>query len=780
VTRVADRNTVVLLRRIWPNTALATVRFAALIFACVSIVPSLPANLGLGVSWRLAGSAGIVLLVMVYVTVFLRRRTFLVEPAVVAALLVVIGSSREDPEAIIGLSMGALTLLSMHSTFGLAIARVALIVVAMLSSIAISPAAQAAGLAWRAEQNVALVPILTMMALLNTAMNVLLQRQQRAAAREALLAEAGLGLVNVTDLHEVRRVVGDALHALCAQWPGHPVLVVRRAPESAVDEIALGTTPGLAGVTMPAEVVSGLPDTMTLLDDDRQAALHALAGGAHTWHGMGIADERHGLLVLVAGRRIPPALCDGLRAMATYWSLAETNCRVHAELGRQADSDQLTSLYNRRGFLQLLAAARRSAEGASVDALLMVDLDDFKHVNDSYGHAAGDGLLMEIADRIARAAGPAGWPARLGGDEFVVLLTGLPDVEAADRAAERLREDLLQPVHLTEATVSVGASIGIAIATPELTAGDLMRCADIAMYSAKAKGKNRVERFTPERHGSIERIRRLEEHLAHAVARNEIRVHYQPRIDIATGRCIGMEALTRWHDQVIGTVEPATFIPLAVRTGQIKELGAHVVRTACEQLSVWRRHADLRELTMSVNMAAPQLYDSASVDVIHNALRDTGVPADRLILDLTGEPAIDVDRAVGTLTALADLGVRIALDDFGAGSLSVTALRVIPVHQVKIDGSLIAERHPADDAMVQIIVALSDAMGIETVAECVETVEQAEAMRHAGVTAAQGFLFARPMAAEDATAWLAHHSLGAAPSLATPREANVNLPGAPG
>jgi diguanylate cyclase (GGDEF)-like protein len=758
----------VLLRRVWPDTALAKVRFAALVFACVTVVPSLRANPDIDATWQLAGSAGLVLLLTLHVTTFLRRRTFLLEPALVAVLLVVIGSSREDPEAIIGLCLGALTLLSMHSMFSLAIARLVLIVAAMMTSIAMSPSAQAVGLTWHADQYVALVPALTLTALLNTAVNVLLQRQERAAAREALLAQTGLDLINLTDLDEVRRVVVRALRSLCAEWPDHPVLVARRTPEGAVVEVALGTAPaprseavghvtGLAGVTVPAEVVSGLSNTLTLLDDDQEAALNAVAGGAHRWRGLAFVDESDGPLVFVAGRRDPLALSDSLGTMATYWSLAESNCRVHAELGHHAVTDQLTSLYNRRWFLQQLAAARTSTDGTSIDALLMVDLDDFKHVNDSYGHAAGDALLVEIADRIARVAGPTGWPARLGGDEFVVLLTGLPDAEAVDQTAERLREDLLQPVNLPDATVSVGASIGIAIAEHELTAGDLMRCADIAMYAAKAKGKNRVERFSPERHGSIERVRRLEEHLAHALDRDEISVHYQPCIDITTGRCLGMEALARWHDHAIGPVEPATFIPLAVRTGQIKQLSAHVLRVACEQLAAWRRDADLRDLTMSVNVAAPQLYDPGTVDVVRNVLRDTDVPAGRLVLDLTGEPAIDLNRAVGVLTALAELGVRIALDDFGAGALSITALRAIPVHQIKIDGSLIADRHPADEAMVQIIVAVSDTFGIETVAECVETDEQAEVMRQAGVTGAQGFLFARPMPAEDATAWLTRH-----------------------
>jgi diguanylate cyclase (GGDEF)-like protein len=655
--------------------------------------------------------------------------------------------------------MGALILLSMHSSVRHAAARAIPVIAALMGSIALSPAAHTQGLSWRADQNFAVVPMLIMMALLNGAVNVLLQRQQSTAAREALLARTGLRLVNVTDPNEVRRVAGAALRTLGEEWPDLPTLVVRREGDRAEVEVATGVHRGVEGDAVPLRAVDGLSTSLTPLDGAQHAALGAVVDGVRSWHGMAFGDDGDDRSILIAGRSIPVAMSDGLRAIATYWSLAETNCRVHAELGHRADSDQLTALHNRRWFLQRLAAARSVPDGTSCDALLMIDLDDFKQINDVYGHAAGDGVLVAIADRITRAAGSTGWPARLGGDEFAVLLTGLQNPAAAQQAAERLREDLLQPVRLSEATVRVGASIGIAIATADLTAGDLLRCADIAMYSAKAKGKNRVERFTPDRYGSIEHLRRMEEHLAHALDRDEISVHYQPRVDIATGRCLGMEAMARWHDQVLGPIAPATFIPLAVRTGQIKELGAHVLRSACEQLAIWRREAGWRDLTMSVNVSAPQLYDATVADVVRQTLRDTGVPVDRLILDLVGEPVIDLNRAIGTLTALADLGVRIALDDFGEGSMSIAALRTLPVQQIKIDQSLTTGRHPADQAMVQIIVATAGTMGIETVAECVETYEQSAAMREAGVTAAQGFLFAPPMPAEDATAWLARQPL---------------------
>ncbi|HYN97607.1 MAG TPA: EAL domain-containing protein [Pilimelia sp.] len=763
-----------LLRRLRPDTALAKARLAGLLFAVASSAPNITQTYpGAGGTRQLVGSVAMAALVALYLVTYLRQRTFLIEPVIVATLIVAGGSSQRDPDAVIALCMGSLTLFSMHSSMRQAVVRLVLVIGALLVSVGISPAAHDLGMTWYAEQNITLMPMLIVMALLNAGVNLLLQRQQRAAARESLLARTGLDLINLTDLAEVRTIAERRFAEVCADWPGHTVLVARRQSGTAVVETAVSTSRDQTGTVASRDLtgtvasrdltgtvlpLTGLPTegttTLTALDEASSQALDAAIGG-RTWSGMAFGGEDDERALLVSGSTIPAAMADALRTMATYWSLAEVNCRTHAELGHRADSDQLTTLYNRRWFLQRLAAAREEAtDGTSLNALLMIDLDDFKQVNDVYGHAAGDELLVQIADRITRAAGTTGWPARLGGDEFALLLTGLSDDAAVDRAAEALRESLLASVRLPDGSVTVGASIGIAIATPDLSAGDLMRCADIAMYSAKAKGKNRVERFTPAHHGSVAQLRRMEEHLAYAISRDEITVHFQPRVDLSTGRCLGLEALARWHDRAIGPVPPATFIPLAIRTGYIKVLGAHVLRTACERLADWHTDPSQRHLTMSVNVAAPQVYDPGFVDTVRRVLADSGVPAGRLILELTDEPAIDVDRAKGALTALAATGVRIALDDFGTGNASFTALRSFPVHQLKIHETLVAGASPTDHAMLQIVVAASVVLGLETVAECVETREQVDALLAAGVTMGQGFLFAHPMPAEAVTRWL--------------------------
>jgi diguanylate cyclase (GGDEF)-like protein len=742
------------------DTALSKARFAGLIFACASSAPNVSATYpGAGRTWQLVGSLAMASLLALYVITFVRRRTFSTEPAVVAALIVVGGSSLTDPDAVIALTMGALTLLSMHSTIRQAVVRLVLLVAALLTSIAVSPAAHDLGLSWYAEQNITLIPMLTVMALLNAAVPLLLLRQQEAAGREALLARAGLELINLTDPDDVRAVAGRTFMSLCAEWPRHKVLVVRVRDGSAIVEAA--TRDDLMNRAVPAVSVLGTDaTTLVPLDEAARRALDAVAGEQRRWWGMAFGGEDDDRFLLVGGPEVPAALSDALRSMATYWSLAESNCRTHAELRHRADSDQLTALYNRRWFLERLAAARdESADQAGINALMMIDLDDFKQVNDVYGHAAGDGLLMEIADRITRTAGTTGWAARLGGDEFALLLTGLPGPEAADRAAEALRESLLAPVRVPEGTVSAGASIGIAIATPDLTAGDLMRCADIAMYSAKAKGKNRVERFTPEQHGSVAHIRRIEEHLTQAIDKDEILVHYQPRVDLRSGRCVGLEALARWHDASLGPVPPAAFVPLAVRTGYIKPLGDHVLRVACERLAAWRTDPAWHELTLSVNVAAVQLYDPSYPESVRRVLDDTGVPAESLILEITGEPVIDLDRAGPSLTAITALGVRIALDNFGAEGTSFAALRAFPVHQLKIDPKLVSGDGTTDRAMVELIVAASVVFEAHTVAVGVETEEQAHLLRDAGVGSAQGYLFAAPMPADDLPAEMArtHH-----------------------
>ena len=332
--------------------------------------------------------------------------------------------------------------------------------------------------------------------------------------------------------------------------------------------------------------------------------------------------------------------------------------------------------------------------------------------------------------------------ARFGGDEFALLLTGLDRPDHADEVADRLRR------------VTVTASIGLAGATPKLTAGDLMRCADIAMYSAKAKGKNRVERFTESGHGEIAQLRLLEEHLAHAVERGEIVLHYQPHIDLRTGRCAGAEALARWQHPNLGLLPPGTFIPLAERTGHVA-LGNHVLASACRQMADWSGRPGADGLRLAVNVAPRQLDDPRFADTVVAVLEDSGLPAPQLTLEITESELIDERNARVQLQRVADAGVRIAIDDFDTGYASLASLRSFPVHQLKIDRSFLAQGDELRaDEMFRLVISVGEILDLEIVAEGVETEQQAEVVRHAGVPLAQGYLFARPMPAAEVPSWL--------------------------
>jgi EAL domain-containing protein (putative c-di-GMP-specific phosphodiesterase class I) len=331
---------------------------------------------------------------------------------------------------------------------------------------------------------------------------------------------------------------------------------------------------------------------------------------------------------------------------------------------------------------------------------------------------------------------------------------------------------MLAPIVLPAATVTVGASIGVALAAPELTAGDLMRCADIAMYSAKARGKNRVERFTGAKHGAVAHLRRMEEHLPRAVDRGEISVRYLPIVDLRTGRCLGMEALARWTHPTIGEIPPATFIPLAGRAGHLMSIGRHVLHTACTQVATWRSDPAMAQLSLSVNVAPAQLYDPSFVELVTHALRGSGLPADRLTLDITDIARFEPDRCRRTLTELTDRGVRLAIDDFGQDSASFAILRSFPVHQLKIDSSVVSGGEVVDAPMLRIAVTAAEALGIEPVAEGVETLEQARTVCDAGVLAGQGALYATPLAAAEVPAWHAAQgrpSVGASASASDDR-----------
>jgi diguanylate cyclase (GGDEF)-like protein/PAS domain S-box-containing protein len=423
---------------------------------------------------------------------------------------------------------------------------------------------------------------------------------------------------------------------------------------------------------------------------------------------------------------------------------------LEQKLTFQAFHDPLTRLANRSLFRERVEHAldRRKL---SDTAVLFIDLDNFKTINDSLGHAAGDHVLVETAHRLRSALRTEDTAARLGGDEFAVLLEDA-DVTAAARVAERIRSALGVPFWVLGQEVYISASIGIAVYDQGETAGELLRNADVAMYTAKSKGKSRFEIFEPQMHDAVMARLGLEAELRRAIDRQEFVVYYQPIVRLSTGEVIGAEALVRWQHPTRGLVLPMEFIPLAEETGLIVPLGAWILRQACHQLADWQRMRGGGEpFVMNVNLSSRQLVRDVIADEVAAAVDESGIRASWLVLEVT-ETVLMADPviAAAALGHIRDLGVRVALDDFGSGYSSLSHLRRFPIDIVKIDKSFVDDvaGDGAESAIARGIIELGRAMKIQTVAEGIEVDEQAETLRSLGCELGQGFYFSEAVTPE--------------------------------
>jgi diguanylate cyclase (GGDEF)-like protein len=384
-----------------------------------------------------------------------------------------------------------------------------------------------------------------------------------------------------------------------------------------------------------------------------------------------------------------------------------------------------------------------------VAAALFIDLDNFKDINDTLGHSGGDQLLVEIASRLQGAIRQQDTVGRLGGDEFVVLTEG-SEPGGALRLAERILAVLSVPVTIQGGDVpfTVTASIGVAEGNRQ-TPEELLRDADIALYRAKAAGKERAISFVPAMLDAVHDHRNLEVDLQTALAERQYLLEYQLTIDLSTGEFAGVEALLRWNHPDRGMVQPAAFVPTLETTGMITSVGSWVLHEACRQGARWQGRGF--RMSMSVNVSARQLERDRIVRDVQGALSATGFDPGLLILELTETTLMrDVQATVTLLNSLKALGVRIAIDDFGTGYSSLAYLRQLPIDVLKIDRSFVAglEESGESAAVIHTLVQLGKVLELETVAEGVETVEQHEWIRSEGVDVAQGFLFARPTDAE--------------------------------
>jgi diguanylate cyclase (GGDEF)-like protein/PAS domain S-box-containing protein len=421
--------------------------------------------------------------------------------------------------------------------------------------------------------------------------------------------------------------------------------------------------------------------------------------------------------------------------------------QLQDQLTHQALHDPLTGLANRtllhERLVHALARAVRSGEGV---ALLFVDLDDFKLVNDSLGHDVGDRLLIAVADRLRACVRPADTVARLGGDEFAILLEGAGDDDAAD-IAERIQAALESAVDLGHAPVRVHASIGIAHhhdGPPD--AGHLLRKADMAMYAAKRQGKGGYAIFAPAMQAAVTERLELDAELRHALDIEQFRLQYQPIFQLAHEEIVGFEALLRWNHPDRGPMQPDRFIPVLEESGLIVPVGQWVLRQACAQAARWQAQSQ-RALSISVNVSPRQLRHPDFTDHVVQALAEACLPPSSLVLEITeGVMVTDVEQTIDKLHTLEKLGVRIAVDDFGTGYSSLRYLQTLPVNSVKIDRSFVAQIQdgPQQAALAEAIVKVGQALHLTIVAEGIETAEQLDCLRRIGCEYGQGYYFAKP------------------------------------
>ena len=453
---------------------------------------------------------------------------------------------------------------------------------------------------------------------------------------------------------------------------------------------------------------------------------------------------------------IPGAPIPATRLVGSITDITERR-DLEEQLRHQALHDSLTGLPNRALVLdraeRMLAAARRTHGSAS---LLFIDLDNFKEVNDGFGHATGDELLAAVAARLRRVTRDTDTVARLGGDEFVVLVENGSLADSSGLLAERVQDVLRPPFNLGGREYLVSASIGIAT-TSDGTAENLLQEADVAMYKAKSSGKNCCVSFRPRmRHAAHARLQ-LEMDLASAIHGGQLRIHYQPIFNLAHSDICGMEALVRWQHPERGLLPPSEFIPLAEASGRlIADLGRFVLSEACHAAAGWQRLDAC--LDVAVNISARQLESSGIVNDVESALANSGLDPIRLVLEVTETAMMhDPDAVVARMSKLKSLGVRLSVDDFGTGYSSLSSLRRFPIDVLKIDRSFIESisKSSEDASVVQTLVSLGRTLGLEVVAEGVELVSQLDAVREAGCNLAQGFLLGRPLDREQLDALVA-------------------------
>ncbi len=515
---------------------------------------------------------------------------------------------------------------------------------------------------------------------------------------------------------------------------------------------ALIGDPSQAGIDLNTWLERIHPEDLPWVERDLTAHLNGLSFRFESEYRY-LYQEGQYRWILNRGQAIRNATGQAVRMVGVQTDITE---KKHAEkkLVHDALYDILTGLPNR---ISLMERLRRTGELTNQEqqylfAVLFIDLDRFKMINDSLGHAVGDLLLCEIAHRLINCLRPEDTIARIGGDEFVILLEDVKNHDNAIAVAERILQELSTPFNLEGREIFTTASIGITFSSttfkhPE----DLLRDADLAMYRAKTQGRGRYEIFHPRMHTSAVALLEIETDLRRSLERQELRLHYQPIVSLRTNRLVGFEALIRWQHPQQGLIPPAKFVPIAEETGLIAPIGNWILREACTQMCQWQtQFPEWPALTINVNLSSKQ-FTPHLVEQVHQILQETGLEAQYLKLEITESALMgNADSAIITLTQLKQLGIQLAIDDFGTGYSSLSYLHRFPIDTLKVDRSFIKKVDVDGEqlAIVRTIITLAWNLGMEVVAEGVETAKQLAQLRSLRCEYAQGYLFSKPADAE--------------------------------
>jgi diguanylate cyclase (GGDEF)-like protein len=564
-------------------------------------------------------------------------------------------------------------------------------------------------------------------------------------------------LQNIADLIGRQEAIETVLEALCiwagpAPWPAQLAFYLLSEGGwrlAAQGDLNVSAADRLEGVR-PARISDALSRWTTALPPSKGLPLPD-GWARHLFSEMG---ELVGLLIHFADGPMEPcgAFAARLESVCRLAVLAVEQRNLLQELRYKADHDELTGLHNRSYYERALDWALREASytGARI-ALLHAGLDRFRLVNDVLGHATGNELLRETGRRFQAQLPPQHILARIGGDEFAVILPAGSGFEEAEQVARRLLESLSTPVELDGHEVFVSASIGLACAAPPVRKAELEREAYVALYHAKHNGKARAVRYLPSMSSTPPERLELEKCLRFAIERHELRLFYQPQVELATGRMQGAEVLLRWQPEGAGIVVPGVFIPILEETGQVVEVGRWVLREACRQGREWLDREG-REIRLGVNVSAIQFGQGDLLSDVETALADSGFPPHLLELELTESVLVsEFDKVVATLRAIHARGVNVALDDFGTGQSSLSYLQRLPFQRLKIDQSFVRPIREGEDLppLAEGIIRLAGSLGMTTVAEGIETGWQAWLLRAGGCQEGQGYLFARPIPPDE-------------------------------